>query len=193
MKTIVLVFILIPLICNSQSINIESFNGIKFGTSRQEALKAATGLGASLVSLNEFEELACMSNFTFAGVSSKAAYLKFVDDKLYEGIMEFEIDPNNYNALYNKMKNVLTTSYGYGKDFSWMDSPFYFGDGQELRALVQGKGKLCHVWAKGKQVTADDFIVMEIGADKILRLVFQNHAYASMATKKIRHLEASNK
>lgn len=192
MKNFLLALLLLPLIGNSQPIQIKSFYGIKFGASRQEALQTAATLGATVSSIDQFEELAYLNNLNFAGTKSRMAYLKFVDNKFYEGIIEFDVNQTNFAHLYDKMKLALSKSYGYGKDYSWMENPFYFGDGNEFFALQQKKGKFCHVWAKGKQITSDDFIIMEIGADRVLRIVFQNHQYASMASRKFGQLGANH-
>ena len=193
MKNILLA-LLMPLTCYCQhAIQIDSFSGVKFGASKEEAFQIVKNLGAFVSSVNQIDELAYLDNLEFAGVKSKTAYLKFTDDKFYEGILEFQVNPDNYKDMYNRMKHALTQTYGYGKDFSWIEEPYYFGDGYEFSAFMEKKAKLCHVWAKGKQVTSDDFILMEIGGDRILRIVFQNHAFALSASKKSRHLEASNK
>lgn len=193
MKNIIWVLMLIPAISASQPIHIDSFNGIRFGSSKEEALQVIKSLGGSLTSFNELEELAYLSDINFEGKNSKRSYLKFVDNKLYEGIVEFDVTHLNYRELYNSIKFALSEKYGYGKDFSWMEHPCYFNDGTEYNAILARRGKLCHVWASKAQVTSGDFIVMEVGADRVLRIVFQNHFLATITSQKNRQLGANNK
>jgi len=192
MKNIFCVFILIPFIASSQVVQIHSFMGIKFGASRNEALLTAQQVGAQLHSIDEQEEVVFLSRLKFAGIESKQAYLKFVDNQFFEGTIEFEVDHSNFIQLFNNLKLQLIDRYGYGKNYSWVDSPYYWGDGNEFEAILNRKGKLCHAWGNTKQITSGDFIVMEVCDDSILKIVFQNHNFASMASRKIRHLSSAN-
>ena len=192
MKNTLWVFLIIPLIANSQIVQIDSFMGIKFGVSKNEALLTAQQFGASLNSENGQEEVVILKSFKFAGIESNQTYLKFVDNQFFESITEFEVDESNFIEIYNALKLQLVDSYGYGKDFSWFAPPNYYGDGKEFNAIINKNGKLCHAWVNTKQITSANFIVLEVCPDRILRLVFQNHLFASMYSRRIRQISSAN-
>lgn len=192
MKIIICVFFLIPFIARSQAVQIESFIGIKFGATKNDALLTAQSRGALLSSMDQQEELVFLSGLKFAGIESKQAYLKFVNNQFFEGTVEFEVDSSDFVQLFNTIKLQLINSYGYGKDYSWFDSPYYWGDGNEFLAILNRKGKLCHAWGNTKQITSADFIVMEVCADRVLRVVFQSHNFASMAARRSLQISSAN-
>jgi pheromone shutdown protein TraB len=128
MKKFFWVLFFLPLFSRAQSVFIDSFEGVKFGVSQGDAIKAAQSTGASLNYIDKEEELVFLSNLKVAGVRSKLAYMKFVDDHFFEGVAEFDVDKSNFIPVFNHLKFQLTKMYGYGKDFSWFEPPFYFGD-----------------------------------------------------------------
>jgi hypothetical protein len=192
MKNILSAFLLMPLLSIAQGIEIDSFCGVRFGAAKENAIATLKSSGALVNSIDEVEELVYLSDLKFEGITSQAAYLKFVDNKLYEGIIEFDVNEYDFTRNFNRLKAGLSLKYGYGKDYSWFEPPYVKGDGNEFEAIENRKAKYCHVWAKSREVTANDFVVLELGVDKKLRVVFQNHAFAKLASQKFRQLGAKN-
>ncbi|MBC7915103.1 MAG: hypothetical protein H7Y07_13380 [Pyrinomonadaceae bacterium] len=182
MKKIYILLVLLPLYSSAQNIN--SFAGVNFGLSKDEAIKTISNTGAVVNRIDEGEELVYLTNLKLAGVDSKLLYMKFINDKFYEAIVEFEVNQSNFMQLFNLFKTRLIGSYGYGKDFSWLDTPYYFGDGQEFIALAKRKGKLCHAWGNPKNITSGNFVSIEVCADRTLRLLYRSHDLALIASKK---------
>jgi hypothetical protein len=192
MKNIVFCVLLLPFYVQAQAILIDSFLGINFGLSKSEAVKTAESFGAVVHNLDGREGLLVLSNVKVCGLNSSATYLKFANDSFFEGIAEFHVDKDNFVSTFNKLKIQLVGPYGYGKDFSWFEPPFYFGDGNEFEAILSRRGKLCHAWGNPKQITSDNFIILEVCSDKKIRLVFQHHKIAKLLNASSGQLSAKN-
>lgn len=192
MKPLLWVFILMPFISVAQvsRLEINSFIGIEFGASKDEVLQTSKKLAASVSGISEQEDLIYLTNLKVAGFPCRQTYFRFIDDKFFKGIMEIDVDEVNFLHVYNQLKLQISSIYGYGKDFSRFETPYYFGDGYEFNSIIYGKGKICHAWGNVKQITADNFISIEICSDRVLRVVFQNQAYAALASNKHQQLTA---
>lgn len=192
MKPFLWVFILMPFLSVAQTsrLQINSFIGVEFGASKDEVLQTSKNLAAAVSGISEEEDLIYLTNLKVAGFQCRQTYFRFIDDKFFKGIMEIEVDKANFLHVYDQLKLQISNTYGYGKDFSKFEAPYYLGDGYEFNSIINGKGKLCHAWGNVKQITADNFISIEVCSDQVIRVVFQNQAYAALASNRNQQLTA---
>jgi hypothetical protein len=193
MKNIYLFFLFLPLLGKSQTVSINSFIGVRAGAAKEDAIACLSKFGAVASFVDEKEELVYLNQLSFEGLVSKTTYAKFVGDKFYEAIVEFDINKSNFTQTFNFVKQKLIDQYGYGRDFSWFSSPYYPGDGYELEAIMRGKGKLCHAWGNIANIESANFIVIEVCPDRVLRLMYRNRELALRASRKDHTLTSNYK
>ncbi len=179
---------LIPFYADCQTISINSFLGVNFGLCREEAVEILKKEFAYF-SFNEQQEMLLLYDWKFMGKTCKSVCLKFTDDRFYEGSAEFA--STDIVGDFNMLKLKLVSNYGYGQDRCWFEPPYYLGDGRELTAVQTGNGKLFHYWSTQKSLKNGDFIVLESTANGTLRITFQNHFLASLASEKYKQLTSN--
>ncbi len=181
----------IPLFSFAQKMQVESFLGIKFGVCKEEALTVATLFGAHSSAFYPEREEIELKNFKLDQISSERASFCFINDRLYKGVIEFAINDTNFIKTFNALKYSLSEQYGYGKDFSWFDAPYYPGAGNELAGIIRRKAKICHAWGNSGDITSGNFVSIEVCSDKVLRIFFQNRVFSDIATAQISRLSSN--
>jgi hypothetical protein len=118
MKSLILItFLLIPFIAVSQTNKpIDSFLGVKFGSSKSEVVSALKTRGAALSESDSDASRSVFGNVTLGHQEAKYLAVSFVDEKASDATFMFKSDVENKTLeLYNDLVKSITEVYGAGK------------------------------------------------------------------------------
>lgn len=189
MKRYLLIVLLVSsFTLRAQEKQVDSFLGIKFGSSKSEVLKAMTARGSVL---NSKESKADVQNYDNVKIGNRRVDLfsvRFVDNKVFQADFYFipKLEANTID-FYNEIVQDITLVYGAGDSFKNFQKPYEEGDGYELTAIKLGKAKYKTYW------TRKNTIVTEIIPDAMaIRLEYQDSDLVQIAINKQNEVKKSD-
>lgn len=181
MKKLTLIILLIA-VCfeiKAQEKQIDSFLGIKFGSSKAQVLKAMSARGSTLDLAKSNGDFQNYKNVKIGTRKVDVFSIRFVDDKVFQADFYFipELEAKTID-LYNDIVEDVTNVYGTGSPFKNFQHPYEDGDGFELSAIKLGKATYNTYWNRINS------IVVSIIPAMAVKLEYQDDVLVKVAIEK---------
>jgi hypothetical protein len=180
-KTLLIALLLIPFIGFSQTTkSIDSFLGIKFGSSKATVTAALKARGGKIDKASNANNLA-FDNIKFGHRLTDFIVIRFVNDKAFEADLTFKPeDDNHVIEYYDSLVSDISDVYGKGDVTKKFSSGFADGDGHEIGALLIGAAEYNTIWTDAKNNAIDATIVKDEN-DLEVQLTYQDDALTALA------------
>lgn len=163
---------------------IDSFLGVKFGSTSQEVIAGLKLKGAVLDKENSSANILAFSNVSLAGRKTNFMVVSFVDNKAYQAGLAFteELEAKTID-YYQDLVSDLNKVYGQGNSKREFKAPYEDGDGSELTAIQTGYADYNTYW--GLTDAEQPGIVKVKITDKMqIALFYVDKKLMSLASKK---------
>jgi hypothetical protein len=139
-KALLIALLLIPFLGIAQTTKpIDSFLGIKFGSSKAVVLAAMKAKGATMDKENSKVDFLDFDNVKLGHRAAVDFNIKFVNDKVYAAVFVFKAEDNAHTVeYYNALVSDINDNYGKGVATKEFKSPFKEGDGNLDLAIESG-------------------------------------------------------
>ena len=142
---------LIPFLGVTQTTKpVDSFLGIKFGSTKEAVVAAMKAKGARIDPKNSKPDLLSFDGVKLGHRAVTDFYVDFVDNKAYEASFYFkvELEPKTVDE-YKQLVSDLNEIYGPGEAFKKFKEPYTDGDGYEVTAIKTGNADYNTYWISG--------------------------------------------
>jgi hypothetical protein len=183
MKNLTLIaFLFLPLFSIAQTKKpIESFLGIKFGSSVAQVKTAMLARGSTFDTKNSKAELLLFDQVTLGSRKTSVFGVKFINGQAYCAIFIFKPELQARTLeFYNDLKKDMTEVYGDGESKKTFKYPYKDGDGDELMAIESGNADYSTLWFDDKR----NVIAEKITSEMEITLIYQDAALESIASEK---------
>ena len=174
---------------------LDSFWGIKFGSSMAEAKKII--LAKKTGTLNEkdaSDTSIVLEKAEFAGKTTFAIILQFVDDKFHTAKVVFKptLEARVFELYDSVKKDINDKYYKTEKDYKFFKSPYEDGDGYETTALKVGKATFTALWTFKQTDDFTNSVSLEINESLFVILNYQDGKLIKQAIDKQKNKNAKD-
>ncbi len=184
-------FFLFPIlffVTSSYGQNIESFLGIKFGTSIDSVKRIMLSKPGCLIDKKNSDSTQLVfDGVKFAGRETVLMQFKFVNKRFHTGIAFIKPRLTSQTVeLYNTIKGEVNEKYyTTSEDFETYKSPYEKGDGYTESAIKLGKAIFEAYWKSKKNSQTEDednYICVEITDGLLIKISYQDGALVKIAS-----------
>lgn len=179
---IIITLFLLPLSAMPQGKKpIDSFLGIKFGSTILQVKTAMQSRGSTFDKTNSQTDLLLFDNVKLGSRVPTVFGVRFINGKAYSAIFIFKPKPEARTIeYYDDLQKTITEVYGKGESTKTFKSPFKDGDGDELSALESGNADYSTFWYDDKE----NMIAMTINEELEISLIYKDAVLGSLADEK---------
>ncbi|MBD1394604.1 hypothetical protein [Mucilaginibacter glaciei] len=187
-KLLLITFLFFAFHAKSQTTKpIDSFLGIKFGSSVAEVTAALKNRGGK-ISPGASPTLLSSSNISLGSRKAESFFVMFIDDKAYGAYFVFrpELEPQLID-YYNSLVSDISDVYGKGKSHKTFKQPYEDGNGFEVQAITTGNADYETIWTN-----ENNKIFATIESDGSVVLIYSEGNLTEKATKQGKEKEKAD-
>lgn len=157
LSTLFIVFTLL-LSSNVFAADLEGFMGLPWGSSKEAVSELIKSKGGTIDLKNSNDGKLVFDDVLFAGKKVSFIQSYFIDNRLCAATV-CDVPDKEFEAIeiYERWKKQLTEKYGNpSKQYKYFIDPYKEGDGYEIQAIKNGKGKFSSFWFFEKSGTKED-------------------------------------
>lgn len=172
-------------VAKAQTKIIDSFLGVKLGSTRAQVIAGLTQKGAKLDKKNGDANTLIFDNIKIASRSPEYLYVSFIGDKASAAgfIFKPELEANTVE-FYDQFVSDLNNVYGKGISSKTFKSPYEYGDGEEITAIETGNADFKTFWGMNDDKKPGG-ILLTISDKLLVSLTYMDKELMKMEKKKI--------
>lgn len=163
---------------------IDSFLGIKFGTTKAGVITALKAKGATLDNENSDKNMLVFDNISLADREATYLMVQFIDNKAYQAIFTFKPDEESETIkYYNDLVEDITTVYGKGVAAKEYTEWYKGGDGNEIEAIKSENAEYRTSWGMNEAKHPANILVL-ISKKLSVNISYRDKKLAALVAKR---------
>jgi hypothetical protein len=176
MKKLVLITttLLLPFFVFAQT-ELPGALGLTFGMNKASVKRIMIDKGGVLDASNSDANTQVYTGVTMGIKHTDWVGCNFINDKLYSiKILFIPVTKLNTQGLFDDLQAIITTKYGKPESIRKFISPYSDGDGNEIDAVLTGKGTIVSLWIKFKNDSGISLEVKPINYQATILLLYED-------------------